>query len=245
VRNIKATIEYDGTDFCGFQIQPSDRTVQGELERAGGMIFPGRRFKILGAGRTDSGVHATGQVISFGVPEAFPVDRLCGALNGVLSGDVRVKRILEVPDSFHPRYSAKSRTYVYVVLNRVQGSALLRRYTWHVRKPLSIEAIRSAAAEFIGIRDFASFGMPHKSGGCTVREIQDIKIRSRGDAILFHIRGNAFLKGMARTIAGTLVEAGRGELDPRDIAKIMGMRDRRKIRVTAPPQGLFLTRVEY
>lgn len=245
MRYVKATVEYDGTDFCGFQIQPSERTVQGELERAVSVIFADRTLKILGAGRTDSGVHATGQVIRFGVPEAFPLDRLCGALNGVLAADVKVRRIREVPEAFHPRYSARSRTYVYAVLNRVVPSALMRRYSWHVRKPLELDRMESAAAVFKGIRDFSSFGMPHKSEGCTVREIFGIDIRRRGDVVLLRIRGNAFLRGMARAIAGTIVEAGRGDLCPQDVEALLDARDRCRVRVTAPPQGLFLTRVEY
>jgi tRNA pseudouridine38-40 synthase len=242
---IKAVIEYDGTDFCGFQKQLSVRTVQGELERAGCRLFQERNFKLVGAGRTDAGVHATGQVVSFSAPDAFPIDRLCPAMNGVLPADVRVKTAKMVSDDFHARYSAKSRTYVYVVLDRESPSALLRRYTWQVSHSIDLGDMRSAADELVGIKDFASLGEPAKSGGTTERQIFSLQIGKKKDAVFFKIKANAFLRGMARAIVGMLVEVGRGRHSPDEVREILAARDRRLIRVIAPPQGLFLTRVEY
>lgn len=245
VANIKAILEYDGTEYCGFQKQPSVRTVQGELERALAELFREKAAKVIGAGRTDAGVHATGQVVNFAAPERFPTDRVCPALNGLLPASIRVKSAEEVPETFHARYSAKARTYVYVVLNRAAPSALLGRYTWHVTQPLDLQAMEAAAAELVGTRDFASFGVPERAGASTVRRILDFRTGRRKDAVFFTIRANSFLRGMVRAMVGVLVEVGQGKHRPAEIAEILSARDRRAAGVSAPPQGLCLTRVEY
>ena len=243
--NIKAIIEYDGTEFSGFQRQPSRRTVQGELERALGELFREQGVKVVGAGRTDAGVHAVGQVISFTSPASFPVDRICPALNGLLPASIRAKEVREVAESFHARYSAKARTYRYVVLNRESPSALLARRVWHIIQPLDLAAMRAAAAELVGEKDFASFGMPERVGGSTVRQVFDCKIDRKKDAIIFVIRANAFLRGMVRAIVGTLVEIGLSRRSPDDIRMMLSARDRRAVKASAPPQGLYLTKIEY
>lgn len=243
--NIKAVIEYDGTDFHGFQKQPALRTVQGELERAVGKILRTGHCKVIGAGRTDAGVHATGQVVNFTTPDWMPSDRITVALNGVLPIDLRVRGALEVPETFHSRYSARARTYIYVVLNRETPSALLARYSWYIRHPLDVDTMHAAAAQLIGVRDFTSFGMPEKVGGSTVREIFDIRTKRWKDAVLIKVRANAFLRGMARAVVGTLVDVGRGRLSSEDVARVLSACDRDAVRVTAPPWGLYLTRVEY
>ena len=244
VRNIKVTVDYDGTEFSGFQKQPGRRTVQGELESVLGKLF-GQPIKVIGAGRTDAGVHATGQVISFQTGGTIPVDRMCPALNGLLAKDVRAKKAESVPDGFHARYSAKSRTYVYAILNRRPPSALLGRYTWRIEDTLDLKEMRSAGERIIGIRDFASFGMPDRAGASTTRQMFECCIGRRRELVLVKIRANAFLRGMARAIVGTLVEIGRGRRPSEGICEILAACDRQASRVTAPPQGLFLTRVEY
>src|SRR5262249_8718035 len=148
--------------------------------------------KVIGAGRTDAGVHATGQVVNFDSPDWFPIDRIRIALNSSLPMDVRVREAVEVPETFHARYSAKSRNDVYVVLNGTVPSAILARYTWHVHHPLDIQAMILAGQELIGSHDFASFGMPDKPGRSTVRRVLDIRIGRRKDAVIFVIRANAF-----------------------------------------------------
>ena len=244
--NIKAIIEYDGTDFSGFQKQPSRFTVQGELERVLKELFQGKdAVKVVGAGRTDAGVHATGQVISFSAPERFPTDKIYPALNGLLPKSIMVKSVQIAEESFHARYSAKARTYIYVVLNREAPTALLRRYVWHVTKPLDISAMQAAAAELIGKHDFASFGVPDRSGGSTVRQVFDFRIGRRKDAIYFKIRADAFLRSMVKAIVGTLVETGQGKRVPEDVARILAECDRRAAGVSAPSQGLYLSKVEY
>ena len=243
--NIKAVIEYDGTDFRGFQKQPSERTVQGELERALAKLFKQEKARVVGAGRTDAGVHATGQVVNFQLPETFPTDRICPAVNGLLPTSIRLKKSEVVADEFHARYSAKARIYVYVVLNREAPTAILTRYVWHVMRPLNLEAMQSAAADLLGKRDFGSFGVPERAGGSTVRRILNLEIRRRKDAIFFRIRADSFLRGMARAIVGTLVQVGLGKRCSDEIAEILAACDRRASSASAPPRGLYLTRVEY
>lgn len=243
--NIKAIIEYDGTDYCGFQKQPSVPTIQGELEKVLKELFQDASVKVIGAGRTDAGVHATGQVISFASPERFPTERLCPAMNGLLPKSIRVKSVQIVPPEFHARYSARARTYIYVVLNREVPSALLVRYTWHVTYPLDLAAMRSGAAGLVGAKDFASFGSPERAGGNTVREVLDFRIGRWKDAVIFKVRANSFLRGMVRAMVGTVVEIGQGKYPPEYIADILAARDRNAAGPCAPPQGLFLTRVEY
>lgn len=242
---IKAVIEYDGTDFYGFQRQPSRVTVQGELERALANLFKQERVKVIGAGRTDAGVHATGQVVSFLSPERFPIDRIPPAMNGLLPKSIRVKSAEEAPDKFHARYSARSRTYAYAVLNREAPSAILGRYSWHVTKPLNLESMRQASEVLLGRRDFASFGMPDKPGRTTEREIFDLRIRRRKDAVYITIRADGFLRGMVRAVVGALVEIGQEKREVAEMAEILKACDRRAAGASAPPRGLSLTKVEY
>jgi tRNA pseudouridine38-40 synthase len=242
---VKIVVEYDGTDFCGFQKQPSVRTVQGELEHSLRRVFQAQSVHTDGSGRTDAGVHAKGQVVSFEAPHGFPVDRIVPAVNGYLPPDVKLMSAEHVPEGFHARYSARARTYTYVIMNRELPSALLARYVWHVRGHLNVQTICLAADEMTGFRDFASFGMPSVEGASTVREVFSLKIRRRGNKVFFFIRGTAFLRSMVRAMVGTLVEAGLGRRGPEDVAAIVNAKDRQAVRMVAPPQGLYLTSVEY
>lgn len=243
--NIKAVVEYDGTDFFGFQRQPSKPTVQGELERALAKLFKEDTHKIVGAGRTDGGVHATGQVVSFQIPETFPADRIRPAVNRLLPISIRLRRAEVVEEEFHARFSAKSRTYVYVVLNRDEPTALLTRYTWHQRNPLDLDAMRTATAGLVGRQDFASFGVPERTGASTVRRILNLEIKRRKDAVFCKVRADAFLRGMVRAIVGTLVDVGIGKRSPAEVTEVLLACDRQRAGVSAPPRGLYLTRVEY
>jgi tRNA pseudouridine38-40 synthase len=245
VPNIKAIVEYDGTDFSGFQRQSSRRTIQGEIERALAKLFKEESHKIIGAGRTDAGVHATGQVVSFQIPETFPEDKIVPAVNGLLPISIRVRSAQVAPDEFHARYSAKSRTYVYVALCREEPTALLTRYVWHVRTPIDTQAMSVAAQALIGRMDFASFGLPDRTGGNTVRRVQNLEIRRRKDMVFCFIKADAFLRGMVRAVVGTLVEVGAGKRSPDTVAEILAACDRRACDVSAPSRGLYLSRVEY
>ncbi len=243
--NIKAIVEYDGTDFSGFQRQSSRLTAQGEIERALAKLFKTESHKIAGAGRTDAGVHATGQVVSFQIPETFPEDKIVPAVNGLLPISIRVRSAQVVSDDFHARHSAKSRAYAYVVLCREEPTALLTRYAWHVWSPMDTQAMNAAAQTLIGRMDFASFGLPDRSGGNTVRRVQNLEIRRRKDMVFCLIKADAFLRGMVRAVVGTLVEVGTGKRSPESVAEILAACDRRECKVSAPPRGLYLSRVEY
>ncbi len=242
-RRIRITVEYDGTQFHGFQRQPSVRTVAGVLEAALHEIF-GERIAITAAGRTDAGVHATGQVISFLPSHAFPLDRLALALNRILPRDVSVRDTAEMPGDFSARFSAVSRTYVYAILNRRDPSALLGRYAWHVYKPLDVEAMRAAAAHLIGEHDFRSFCALPESGG-TNRTVLGLKIDRHGEILRLEIGAGGFLHHMVRAIVGTLVECAGGRRDPESVPAILAARDRAAAGVNAPPHGLYLAGVRY
>lgn len=189
-------------------------------------------------------MHATGQVVSFTLPREFPVDRLPVALNNVLPGDVSVRDVAPVDDAFSARRSALERTYVYLVLNRPQPSALLARYAWHVRRALDLEAMRTAATHLLGEHDFRSFcALPET--GSTTRTLSSIGLDRRGELVRLEFRADSFLHHMVRTITGTLAECGSGRRDPSSVPQVLAARDRSAAGVTAPPHGLYLAGVTY
>ncbi len=244
MRYFKATVEYDGTDFAGFQIQRDARTVQGELERSITSLT-GQSIHVTGAGRTDSGVHALGQVVSFGIETSIPAGRMAPAWNSVLPVDISIRRADEVSASFNARYSASSRLYWYVIWNSRIPSALMRRYSASCRVPLDVSSMRAGAALLIGEQDFAAFASELMPGRSTGREVMYCKVDQWRGIVVVRIRANAFLRGMARTIAGTLMQVGLGKLAPSDIGAIIASRDRKRAGPSAPPQGLWLLQVRY
>ncbi len=204
----------------------------------------GERVRVIGAGRTDSGVHATGQVISFTTPRLFPVERLAVALQSHLPPDVAMRDVAQVDAAFSARHSARSRTYVYAVHNAPDRSPLLARLSWHVRKPLDHAAMDSAARHFIGEHDFRSFcALPE--GGSTTRRVTAFTIERHGNLVRLAISANGFLHHMVRALAGTLAECGHGRRDPSSIPAALEARDRAAAGVNAPPQGLYLAGVRY
>jgi tRNA pseudouridine38-40 synthase len=226
-------------------VQLSERTVAGELERALSTLFE-ETVKISGAGRTDTGVHASGQVVSFTTSRSFPFERLAIACNATLPPDVSVRDAAIVDDRFSARFSARERTYVYAILNRSDRSALLAHQAFHVyRKPLDLDAMRVAAEQLIGERDFRSFCATLPDGGITVRTIRTLEIERFGDLMRLKISADGFLHRMVRTIVGTLVECGLGRRDPASITQILAERDRRAAGLTAPAHGLYLAGVRY
>jgi tRNA pseudouridine38-40 synthase len=201
--------------------------------------------KVTGAGRTDTGVHATGQVVSFRTAAAFPFERLTLAANTELPPDLSVRDAGIAPADFSARFSALERTYIYVIFNRPQRSPLYARHAYHVWLPLDVEAMKEAAAPLIGEHDFRSFcGMLPESGP-TLRTLRAIDIARNGDLIRIEIRGDGFLHRMARNIVGTLVECGTGKRDPASVAPALAALDRSAAGMTAPPQGLYLAGVRY
>jgi tRNA pseudouridine38-40 synthase len=240
----RVVVEYDGTDFCGFQFQPNLRTVAGELENALSRLFD-RPVKVTCAGRTDAGVHATGQVISFVSHDAFPVDKLTLALNSALPPDLTARDASRVDDEFSARLSALERRYRYLVLNRRDPSAALRRFAHHEYRTLDLAPMQEAAASLIGEHDFVTFcGVLPERGG-TVRTVDVIDLARDGDLVRLRIRGKGFLHRMVRIITGTLLDVGAGRRTPAEVAAMLAARDRRAAGPTASPQGLALVEVVY
>lgn len=238
-------LEYDGTDFAGFQFQGGDnRTVQESLERALSKLGGGP-IRIHGAGRTDAGVHASGQIVHFDSNWTVPTERLVEAVSPHLPVDLSVKRAEVAEAGFHARFDATRRTYRYVVLNRPEPSALLTRFSLHERRPLNVEAMQAAAAELIGSHDFAAFGTANRPGESTVRRMERIWVRRNRDCVLITVAGNAFLRQQVRSFVGTLLEVGRGKLSPSGVREIRESRERASCPAVAPARGLCLVRVHY
>lgn len=238
-----AKVEYDGTDFLGFQVQAEGRTVQGEIEQALKTIS-GQDTRVIGAGRTDRGVHARGQVIGFQVQWRHGLPDLQRALNAVLADDVAVVELGRASEGFHPRYSARRRTYRYTVLNRLQPSPLARRTAWHVVQKLDVERMAQASTSLVGTRDFATFGRPPQ-GENTVRTVWRAEWQKQGPWFTFDIEANAFLYRMVRSIVGMLILVGWGQVSPDDMERMLQRRDRSQVTQVAPAQGLCLMQVDY
>jgi len=200
----RATVEYDGTDFAGFQAQPGARTVQGELEAALATICGGSRIRVVAAGRTDAGVHATGQVIAFTDPKGRPAEELTRALNALLPEDLAIREVRRVPAGFNPRYAARYREYRYTVWNGPR-SPHRERYALGVRDPLDTAAMERAGSALMGRHDFSAFGASHRQ---PVRTVHSVRIRRAGSVVTIDIAADAFLRQMVRRIVAVLLEVG-------------------------------------
>ncbi|EOD01024.1 tRNA pseudouridine(38-40) synthase TruA [Caldisalinibacter kiritimatiensis] len=244
MRNIKLTIEYDGTRFYGWQKQPNVITVQEEIEKAINKIT-GEEIKIIGAGRTDRGVHAKAQVANFNTASRIPADRIKFALNSQLPEDISIKESEEVGEDFHSRYSAVGKEYRYLVYNNKTRSPLLRNYAYYVPYKLDVENIKAASKYFIDTYDFKGFMSSGSSVKDTVRTIYDFSVLKKDSTIEFRIKGNGFLYNMVRIIVGTLIEVGNNKIKVEDIPNIIKSKDRSNAGHTALPQGLYLYRVYY
>ena len=249
--NYRLLIQYDGTDFHGWQVQENDRTIQGELERVIGMLTD-EDVSVVGSGRTDAGVHAEGQVANVHLnTNRFTPEKLKQAINGNLWRDIRVLKVEEAPDTFHARFSAKRKTYVYRIVNAPVMSPFWRRYAAHEQKPLDVAKMADAARLFLGEHDWTAFASAQSEGESRVRTVQDLVIRSewddraQGAMIMLSITATGFLRYMVRSIAGTLIEVGLGTraFDTIQTAIVTG--ERTLAGKTAHAQGLTLLRVEY
>ncbi len=245
MRNIKLLIEYDGTNYLGWQVQPKGPTIQGML---GDKIklLTGESIQLFGSGRTDAGVHALGQVAHFKTQSRMDLCSMQRALNSLLPRDIVIQKIEEVEEGFHARKHAKSKIYEYRILNRSLRSAFHRGYVWHIPQKLNLTQMKKATQCLIGEHDFSAFRTVGSSTRTTVRRvIQSEWKRGRGGFIRFEIEANGFLKQMVRSIVGTLVEVGKGKINPEEFQKILTSKDRKKAGPTAPAHGLFLEEVKY
>lgn len=239
----RATVEYDGSDFLGFQYQARGRTVQGELERAIEKVTQ-QKVRIVGAGRTDAGVHALGQVIAFNVVWRHSAQDLQRALNAMLPMDIALRDCSVVHFGFHPRYDALWRQYRYVVWNEPVRSPLWQRYAYHVPEPLDVAAMQRASQYLIGSHDFAAFGKAPR-GDNTVRRVLQAEWIAEGKRLIFEITADAFLRHMVRRIVGTLLQIGRGQRALEEIALLVQGGARRLTTPPAPAQGLCLVKIGY
>jgi tRNA pseudouridine38-40 synthase len=244
--NFKLTIEYDGSAYNGWQRQAEAPTVQAEIERALGSMTRST-VTLIGAGRTDAGVHALGQVASFRCETRLLPEEILKGLNGLLPRDIAIRDCCQVPDDFHARFSAKSKCYHYRILNRATRAAVGRDYAWFIHQPLDVGVMRLAAERLIGLKDFKAFESAGSPRAHTRRHVlQAVWVEGAEDHHLtFRIEADGFLRGMVRNIVGTLVAVGLGKLDPPAIEAILASRDRRRAGVTAPARGLFLVEVKY
>lgn len=244
MRNIKLTIEYDGTDYHGWQFQPNARTIQGVMEERIGTIV-NEKIGLNASGRTDAGVHALNQVANFKTSSGISCKALQKGLNALLPQDISVKEVCEVDADFHSRFSATGKVYTYQILNRPYPSALVCRFSWFIRYPLNTERMDRAAAHIIGAHDFSSFrasscGAPHP-----IKTVRAAWFRKEGGLLVFEIEATGFLHHMVRNIVGTLVDVGMGRMTTDSFKEVFHSKDRRLAGVTAPSQGLFLKEVKY
>ncbi len=237
-------IEYEGTNFHGWQIQPGQRTVQSEIEGALSRMC-GEPIRVVGSGRTDAGVHAWGQVAHFHTRSRIEPYKVRIGLNTMMGRDVSIFDCREAVDGFHAQFDAVRKTYRYRILNRRSPSAIRHRYTWHVRKRLDVEAMRRAAAILEGEHDFASFCREKGRPEDTVRRLERLSVERAGDEVVIEATAEGFLRHMVRNLAGVLVEVGRGEREADSVREVLAGRDRTLAGVNAPPQGLALLSVDY
>ena len=243
-KRVKLVVAYDGTNYCGWQVQPNGMTVEEILNRELSALT-GEEVKVIGASRTDAGVHAEGNVAVFDTETGIPAERIAYALNCRLPEDIVAVKSEEVPGDWHPRYQCSVKTYEYRILNREMPDPVCRRSTVHVSYPLNLGNMRTAAGYLKGEHDFKSFCSPHTEVKDTVRTVHSLEIEKEGDIITVRISGNGFLYNMVRIIVGTLINVGRGACPPEKVKEILEARDRRKAAATAPAKGLVLKYIRY
>ncbi|MXP78006.1 tRNA pseudouridine(38-40) synthase TruA [Lachnospiraceae bacterium WCA-9-b2] len=245
MRRIRILVAYDGTDYCGWQIQPNGITVEEVLNDKLSKLT-GEDIHVIGASRTDSGVHALGNVAVFDTESPIPPERLGYALNQKLPEDIVIVRSEEAPLDWHPRYQKQvTKTYEYHIYNAAFPNPLKRRYSAFVSYPMDIEKMRKGASFLVGEHDFVSFCNVRTNVEDTVRRIDGIEIDKKGEDITIRVTGNGFLYNMVRIIAGTLIRVGRGFYIPEKVKEILDVKERTKAGVTAPPEGLVLVEIKY
>ena len=245
MRNIKLTIEYDGKEFNGWQKQPTKLNIQGTIEQAIKLVT-GEEVDLTASGRTDSGVHALGQVANFKTNSNIPIEKIPIALNSNLKKSIRIISAEEVDERFHSRLTCKKKTYRYIINNSEFSSAIYRNLETHIPQKLNIEKMQKAAKYFEGEHDFKAFKASGTSSKSSVRKIYEAKVlKMPNNRIYIELTGNGFLYNMVRIIAGTLVDVGTEKIEPEDIKKIIDSKDRNLAGKTLQPNGLYLVEVNY
>jgi tRNA pseudouridine38-40 synthase len=241
---VKLVLEYDGTSYAGWQRQPDQLTIQEAIERAIRQVSQAT-VSIIGAGRTDSGVHARGQVASFRTELDWPASSWMRALNAVLPKDIAVRSSALMGDSFHAQHDAQGKLYTYRILHRSARPTIDRAFAWHIYKPLDDTAMQQAAATLIGSQDFSSFEGSLTDNNNPICHLQRLEVIRCDDQIFIEAYADRFLKHMVRAIVGTIVEVGLNKRSPNSLAEVLRARDRSAAGQTAPPHGLCLMRVDY
>ena len=243
--NFKLIIEYDGTAYCGWQRQAGDPTLQETIETALSVMTK-ETIRVIGSGRTDAGVHALGQTANFHTLTAISPQGFQAGLNSLLPGDIVIRACDPVADDFHARFSARHKTYRYMIRNQTLPAAIGRQYAWHIRKKLDVAAMQASARHIIGTHDFKSFEGSGSPRADTIRTVlsADITQTSTGD-VVFEVTATGFLRYMVRNLTGTLVQVGLRKISIDDFKTILDARDRNRAGPTAPPQGLCLISVSY
>ena len=242
--NTKVVLEYDGAGFSGFQLQARGRTIEGELRRALHELS-GEEVRIVGAGRTDAGAHALGQVVNFRLPRRLSVSRLVSALNARLPNDIAALTADSVPEHFHARRDARWRRYRYRYLDRPARPALERSRCWHMRTPLNVDRMAAAAKALVGRHDWTSFCSAAEPAQARVREMRTASVRRAGEFVELELVAEGFLRGLARGIAGALAEVGMDRRPVAWVGEVLASRDRSRAARTAPAGGLCLVEVIY
>lgn len=245
IRNLLFTIEYDGSEYHGWQIQPNLKTVQGIMQKELSKLFR-VPVELDGTSRTDAGVHAFGQRATFSGEFGIPTERIQFAANNLLPGSIHISKVQEVPERFHARFDAKAKTYRYVIHNTTHRNVFDRNYCWYVGPNLNVADMKEAATHFVGTHDFKccqATGGPEKHS--TVRTVMDLQVTRQDEKVIIEITGDGFLYNMVRIIVGTLVQVGLGRIKPDQIEGILQSKDRARAGRTAPPQGLYLVQVYY
>lgn len=244
MKRVKLVVAYDGTNYCGWQVQPNGNTIEDELNRHLSELLQ-EEIKVIGASRTDAGVHALGNVAVFDTMARMPADKISYAMNTRLPADIRIQESSEVSEDFHPRFCKTVKTYEYKILNKRFQDPVRRLYSLFYYIPLDVKRMQKAASYMIGEHDFAGLCTHKPEITNTVRTIYSLDIDKKDDLITIRVRGNGFLYNMIRIIAGTLIRVGNGSFEPEYIMEILEGRDRKKAGETARPEGLTLVKIEY
>lgn len=244
MKRIMLTVAYDGTNYHGWQIQKNGETIEGVLNRCLSELLQ-EKIEVIGASRTDSGVHALGNVAVFDTESRIPAEKFPYALNARLPEDIKIQSAREVASNFHPRHCDSRKTYEYRIYNAPFPMPVKRLYSYFSYTPYNIEAMREAAAYFVGIHDFISFCSADAQVESTVRQVDEVLVEKQEDEIVIRVTGRGFLYNMVRIMAGTLMEVGRGHRMPKEIPQILEAKDRASSGPTAPACGLTLIKYEF